>query len=202
MSELEILYEAFENIKTKKVLDLEFSINAFNETEQTIKCHSNIYKNKETGILKINCDSKINTADIKCIHKIENETNLKSICEKYKKCNDEKLGSLDFLENFVDLSVFLSLLGSLEIEESNNEIIANINLRDFAKELKEEDFDCFEEGANSHLVTVSKIILNDISSDKYDSIILKGHISKDKTLDKITIKGSGKHTLDINAISK
>ncbi|MGL5614750.1 MAG: hypothetical protein ACRDD2_00735 [Sarcina sp.] len=199
MNELELLYSAFENFKNKRIFEGNLTVNCFNSEKQLLNCTGNFSKDLETGILKIKYDGNINTEDIKCIHKIDNETNLKSICSKYQKHNSEKIGSFDFLENFIDLSVLLSLLNSLEINTNeDNSTTLTIDLKEIATDLKEDDFDCFDSEANSHLVTISKIVLSDIASEKYDSIVLTGFISANKEIEQISIKGLGKQTLDVN----
>lgn len=204
MSELEILYGIAENFKEKKVFDLEIAVDVFNETHQAIKCRNNLYKNKETGIVKMKCDSNINTRDIKCVHTIDNETNLKGILEKHgDMLNKKKFGGLGMFEDFIDFSVILSLLNSMNIEQAEDESATiSIDLQTVANDLAEDDFDCFNENANSVLLSVIKIIINDIKSEKYDSIVLKGDVDEYQELVKLEVIGTGKHKINATIVSK
>lgn len=204
MSELEILYGIGENFKEKKVFDVEIAVDVFNESHQAIKCRNNLYKNKETGIVKIKCDSDINTRDIKCVHKIDNETNIKGICEKHSaNFNMKKFSAFAMFEDFIDFSVILSLLNSMEIDQNEDESATiTIDLHSVAQDLAEDDFDCFNENANQLLLSVIKVIINDIKSDKYDSIILKGHVDEYQELVKLEVIGTGKHKINATVISK
>lgn len=204
MSELEILYGIGENFKEKKVFDVEISVDVFNETHQAIKCRNNLYKNKETGIVKIKCDSDINTRDIKCVHKIDNETNIKGICEKHSaNFTMKKFSAFGMFEDFIDFSVILSLLNSMEIDQNEDDSATiTIDLHSVAQDLAEDDFDCFNENANQLLLSVIKVIINDIKSDKYDSIILKGHVDEYQELVKLEVIGTGKHKINATVISK
>lgn len=197
MSELEVLAGIAKNLKEKKIFDLNISVDVFNETHQAIKCRSNLYKNSETGIVKIACESNINTRDIKCTRKMENETNLKGICEKYGCLKTGDFNILAVVQNFVDLSIVLSLFNSMDlIENEDKSSIITINLQEVAKELIEDNFECFNEGANALLVSLFKIIIKDIESDKYDNIVLNGHVNQNNELTKLEVIGDGKHKIN------
>ena len=204
MSELEILYGIAENFKEKKVFDVEMSVDVFHGTHQAIKCRNNFYKNNETGIVKVVCDSNIDTEDLKCTHKINNETNLKGLCSKLSHLKKgDKPNIFGMFEDFIDFSVILSLLNSLEVEQNEDDsALVTIDLQTVANDLAEDDFDCFSENANKLIVSIIKLIINDIKSEKYDSILLKGHVDEYQELNKIEIIGDGKHKINVSIISK
>lgn len=106
-------------------------------------------------------------------------------------------------EDFIDFSVILSLLNSLEVEQNEDDsALVTIDLQTVANDLAEDDFDCFSENANKLVVSIIKLIINDIKSEKYDSILLKGHVDEYQELNKIEIIGDGKHKINVSIISK
>ncbi|MGL5634162.1 MAG: hypothetical protein ACRDDL_03730 [Sarcina sp.] len=201
MDQLEILMNAIKNIYSKNELNVVAKLDAFSGEKQTIKIAKEL--SKSNGILKIKLDSEINTEYMKCIHKLDNETNLDLICSKIKgnkncACESCNAGNkfLAFFRKTVDLSIALSLISNMDLKLDGDKLEVDVDLKGVALELIEEEFECFNEDANDTIVNVSKAIVKEISSENYDKISLKAYIDNE-VLNLLTVEGIGTNKFNL-----
>ncbi|MGL4742482.1 MAG: hypothetical protein ACRC41_17105 [Sarcina sp.] len=195
MDQLEILMNAIKNIYSKKELNVIAKLEAFSGEKQTMKIAKEL--SKGNGILKIKLDSEIDTKYMKCVHKLDNETNIDLICSRVKgstSCSCEACNTgnkfLEFFRKTVDLSIALSLISNMDLKSEGDKLEIDVDLKGVALELIEDEFECFNEDANDTIVNVSKAIIREISSENYEKISLKGFIDNE-VLKLLTIEGIG-----------
>lgn len=195
MDQLEILIKAIKNIYSKNELNIIAKLEAFSGEKQTMKIAKEL--SKGNGILKIKLDSEIDTKYMKCVHKLDNETNIDLICSRIKgkencSCAACNTGNafLAFFRKTMDLSIALSLISNMDLKSDEDKLEIDVDIKGFALELIEDEFEFFNEEANDTIVNISKAIIREIASENYEKISLKGFIDNE-TLKLLTIEGIG-----------